>query len=318
MTLLTIGIPTYNRAEALRRLLAVIMPECDRLGVEVLVSDNASSDLTGVVLRDFSNYGKLRVLQSARNLGFDANLLNLFTHAAGRFLWLMGDDDLPDVSKLPELIRQLQREPAPGFIFVNYRFNDGKAFENKPLLFSLADPQSFIDRTLHRATLISTNIYDLGLFKRVRVDPLCVGRGWIQLHLQLLFLSAIQQAGGSIMRIDNIMVKQGSGSTEYLLGTWQKIFIDDFSFTLDASQRDRLDIKRFKMNFYRLNVRERLFKVGRELDLALGRRFFDRVAEKYQLGISERCFFMAVTSLIRIVGYDRLKQIVRRGGAEKT
>ncbi len=100
---LSICIPTYNRREELRRLLASIeiaiekVPAADE--VEVIVSDNASTDGTEQLV--YGAQKRLPYLQYFRNetnLGFAANLNRAVAMAGGAYCWLMGSDDaiLPD------------------------------------------------------------------------------------------------------------------------------------------------------------------------------------------------------------------------------
>src|SRR5579863_1226934 len=94
--LLTIAIPTYNRASFLRELLAVLATELkDEPRVELIVSDNASPDETPSVVQDFIARG-LRVgyIRNVQNIGADANFLQCFERARGKYVWIFSDDDL--------------------------------------------------------------------------------------------------------------------------------------------------------------------------------------------------------------------------------
>lgn len=95
---ISVCIPTYNRADCLRQCLESIffqISNTDLNGqVEVVVSNNASTDHTQSVLESFkSGYANLKVLKNESNLGFDKNVLNCVAAASGDFCWLLGDDD---------------------------------------------------------------------------------------------------------------------------------------------------------------------------------------------------------------------------------
>ena len=47
--LLTIAIPTYNGAKTIANMLEILLPQCDER-VEVLISDNASTDNTKLII----------------------------------------------------------------------------------------------------------------------------------------------------------------------------------------------------------------------------------------------------------------------------
>lgn len=91
--LLTIAIPTYNRAEHLRAQLERLCSQ-QHPGVELLVSDNASADNTREVVASFA--GKLpglTYLRNAENVGFDRNIIRLYAGAKGQYIWFLSDDD---------------------------------------------------------------------------------------------------------------------------------------------------------------------------------------------------------------------------------
>ncbi len=119
--LLTIAIPTYNRASQLEALLAVLEPQVAGLAdVEVLVSDNGSPDNTPEVIaaavERFRRAGAtLHAHRQTANLGSDANFAFCFAQASGRFFWMCGDDDLivpPAVAEVLALIRRPDGGPA--------------------------------------------------------------------------------------------------------------------------------------------------------------------------------------------------------------
>jgi abequosyltransferase len=113
-TLLSICIPTYNRASCLKQCLESITlqfsdPEVKRQ-VEVFISDNASSDTTEQVVNGFQQkFSNISYNKNPQNLGFDRSALLLVEKAQGEFVWFMGDDDalFPDAIKyLLEQIKQ--------------------------------------------------------------------------------------------------------------------------------------------------------------------------------------------------------------------
>jgi abequosyltransferase len=110
--LLTIAIPTYNRAAFLEQLLESLQPQVrGEQRVEVIVSDNASLDNTGQVVQKFQRDGMLiRYLCNAENLGADGNILQCYEQAEGRYVWVVGDDDLIAPDGLAEIIRHLSED----------------------------------------------------------------------------------------------------------------------------------------------------------------------------------------------------------------
>lgn len=91
MARFTIGIPTYNRAHYLRRSL---QSACDQTwpDVEVLVSDNASTDETPEIVRSFGD--RVRYHRNPENIGMWPNFLRLTELADGDYFSWLQDDDL--------------------------------------------------------------------------------------------------------------------------------------------------------------------------------------------------------------------------------
>ena len=97
--ILSICIPTYNRASYLHDALESIARELTDKHlaeqVEVIVSDNASTDDTETITRSFaSKIRHLAYYKNEANVGFDYNVDNAVRRANGTYCWYLGDDDL--------------------------------------------------------------------------------------------------------------------------------------------------------------------------------------------------------------------------------
>jgi len=94
--LLTLAIPTYNRARYLKELLSVLLEQLiDEPRVELIISDNASPDETPALIDEFRTRGlRLRHIRNQENIGPDANFVQCFEQARGTYVWLFGDDDI--------------------------------------------------------------------------------------------------------------------------------------------------------------------------------------------------------------------------------
>lgn len=111
--LLSLAIPTYNRAAYLRECLesiAVSLRESGRADqCEVVVSDNASSDDTPVVLREWATTMGLRAVRQAANIGAHANFRAVAEGATGHFVWIIGDDDRLAPGAVKKVLAGLER-----------------------------------------------------------------------------------------------------------------------------------------------------------------------------------------------------------------
>lgn len=105
--ILTIAIPTYNRAPFLEKSLERISSQIKGYEneIELLISDNCSSDHTHEVISKFVDRGvTLRYNRNTTNIGMDGNFLYCFQNATAKYVWILGDDDYLMDGALPKLI----------------------------------------------------------------------------------------------------------------------------------------------------------------------------------------------------------------------
>lgn len=63
--------------------------------VEIVVSDNASSDKTAKVVGELKKgYKNIRYFKNKRNIGGDANVVKAASYAKGDYIWFFSDDDI--------------------------------------------------------------------------------------------------------------------------------------------------------------------------------------------------------------------------------
>lgn len=100
--ILSVCIPTFNRLQYLKEMLALLLPQAEMYGVEVCISDNHSTDGTALYLYEVAKaYPWLRYVINPVNIGLDKNMLMAMSMGKGRYIYPIGDDDmLPDGSLL--------------------------------------------------------------------------------------------------------------------------------------------------------------------------------------------------------------------------
>jgi glycosyltransferase involved in cell wall biosynthesis len=114
MSVLSICIPTYNRAEvldvSLRSLCQALRDNRLENAIEVCVSDNGSSDHTPQVLVDICReFPKIRQRRNSQNLGFGRNLWNVIRFAQSDYVVPVGDDDMIAVETIADICSALDR-----------------------------------------------------------------------------------------------------------------------------------------------------------------------------------------------------------------
>ena len=161
--LLTIAIPTYNRAQYLKELLSVLADQLtNEPQVELIVSDNASSDETPSILNEFVSQGlQVRYLRNAENIGPDANFLQCFEQAKGKYLWIFSDDDLIIPGAISKILRYCQSIEYDLIWVSGYSF---KKSHQPPVagtrdhIIEISDPRMYTKRIHVFFTFISGNI----------------------------------------------------------------------------------------------------------------------------------------------------------------
>lgn len=116
--LVTIGIPTRNRAVLLKDCVASALAQSYR-NIEVLVCDNASTDDTAATLGAIAD-PRLRVLRNNENIGMLGNYARCVQEASGEYLVLVADDNILDPSFLEKCVNLVRREPGIPIVLAAY------------------------------------------------------------------------------------------------------------------------------------------------------------------------------------------------------
>jgi glycosyltransferase involved in cell wall biosynthesis len=120
--LLSICIPTFNRADSLGLLLENISRECaphlDR--IEIVISDNASTDHTETVVKNRSDL-PIAYSKNTKNLGGAGNLLTATAKiATGEFIWIIGDDDMILPGGIVRVLRSIIQNSEIDYHYINF------------------------------------------------------------------------------------------------------------------------------------------------------------------------------------------------------
>lgn len=163
--LLSIAIPTYNRAPLLQLCLDQIrkqaVPYSNEL--EVLVLDNDSTDNTEQVVRDVIIQGlNLTYIKNSENIGAEKNVVECFKRSLGKYILILGDDDLildSGIDKITDVLRKSEY----GVVHLNcYGFKHDYISEYPRILpsgiINYNNLIDFIKRIHYQITFLSGNI----------------------------------------------------------------------------------------------------------------------------------------------------------------
>jgi abequosyltransferase len=141
MKLLSISIPTYERFSELQRLIKAISEarkeilDFDEL-CEILIFDNASSWSNKFDVEGQLEWAFVKFYRHPENIGADENARFCFMNSTGRYVWIFGDDDLPRVGVIAQVLRVLQ-ESQPNMVYLKAQWIPPNSIDSefaKPVL----------------------------------------------------------------------------------------------------------------------------------------------------------------------------------------
>ncbi|MBD2167181.1 glycosyltransferase family 2 protein [Calothrix membranacea FACHB-236] len=123
--LLTIAIPTYNRAELLDKQLAWLAQAIKGFesDCEILVSDNCSTDKTPEIIQKWQSILSnitFRANRHAENLGVMKNILYCLNAATTKYVWTIGDDDPIQNRAIAYVINKIKHHEDLSLLFLNF------------------------------------------------------------------------------------------------------------------------------------------------------------------------------------------------------
>jgi len=173
--LLTIAIPTYNRADFLALNLKRLFEELADLDeqfrnlVKVIVSNNASIDHTSVILSNYSHIKNeiFEAVNNIENIGADRNVVQCYKLAKTPYVWILGDDDVILSGGL-RLVLKVLYDNSPDLIYLEgYSFSsnylDEPKNEKKKSIFKYSKALDFVKYTHIRLTFLTAIIVRSGL-----------------------------------------------------------------------------------------------------------------------------------------------------------
>ncbi len=137
--LLTIAIPTYNRANLLDQQLAWLARSIKGFEsiCEILISDNCSTDDTSKVVEKWQfafHQTTLEYKRNKENIGAVRNIASCIQFAKSKFVWTISDDDKIFDESIAYIVKTLTEYPDLGLIVLNFSKSDaktGQVFEQR-------------------------------------------------------------------------------------------------------------------------------------------------------------------------------------------
>ena len=173
-TLFSICIPTYNREKFLRNSLESLYRQIDDKNkelVEVLVSNNCSTDGTHGLVQEYIAQGmEITYFCNQENLGMDGNFLQCINEAKGKYVLLLGDDDVLLDGAIDTLLKVMENQDY-GIIYVSgceYENRDVKSINYNAIDLEKAlcgNPNEMLQKESIYITFLSGNIFNKAIIE---------------------------------------------------------------------------------------------------------------------------------------------------------
>ena len=132
--LVSICVPTYNSARYLRETLDSIVAQSYG-NLDVIISDNASSDESVAIAREYEVKYGFKVLTNADNIGAFNNWNSLVSSARGELVAIYHSDDIYEPTIVEESVAVFERESRVGLVGTLATVIDEMSQERYPLQF---------------------------------------------------------------------------------------------------------------------------------------------------------------------------------------
>ncbi len=121
MPLVSVGLPTRNRAELLPRALESLLGQTYR-NIEYIISDNASTDATPDIIHSFAlKDSRIRSIRQERDINGMENHEFVLREARGKYFMWANDDDWWSPRFVEKLVDVLEKNPEYGVAMSHYR-----------------------------------------------------------------------------------------------------------------------------------------------------------------------------------------------------
>ena len=160
---LSLAIPTWNRAEIVDKALEIVLPQVlkNKDHIEVILSDNGSTDHTDAVIKKYiSEFPDISIVHNrqSENTGFYGNFKKCRELSKGSYFWLLSDNDHIAYGLIDCIMDVLLNE-APNFVFLKDWKHADKVGPPGSFQTRIYDVAKGIETFNFKTTLISAVIF---------------------------------------------------------------------------------------------------------------------------------------------------------------
>lgn len=248
----SIVIPTYNRQELVIKAVKSVLYQ-DFLDYEIIISDNSFNDSTEKMCR-FLNNDKIIYSKNKTNIGLTRNLYKAIKLAKGKYIFVLGDDDILLKSNILNNIHHLIQKKHYGYIRLKfiYQINENKLF-------------SFYFKTRNKCE-ISGEKSNLEIYEFIESSIFNFISGLVFINLKQVRILKIEETNDPSFEMSDFWgkfifaaVKQYGGYINYkdiILARWPEYSNPHFYDVIN----NRLPVESiWEMNYENLNDEEKKF-----------------------------------------------------------
>lgn len=142
--LVTIGLPTYNRPDGLKKCLETILQQTYR-NLEVIISDNCSTDekVQQVIHAFASKDSRIKPYRQQENIGLEENFNFVYSKSTADFFTWMSDDDYFDTGYIAACMQSLMKHPDQVLCSGIAKYYSGDHFKFTEKMFRLNQSSPF-------------------------------------------------------------------------------------------------------------------------------------------------------------------------------
>lgn len=144
MTLLSICVPSFNDSAMLQKTLDNLLSIAEIPNIEVVISDNNSTDNSREVLASFDKASQGRFIEHVQksNLGFRGNIAFLSSVATGDYVWFLGIGECINHAAIAPILEALNRYKPTNFVVSGIVSNELSPFSGSLTVVSSKDEPS--------------------------------------------------------------------------------------------------------------------------------------------------------------------------------
>ncbi|MBD2150274.1 glycosyltransferase family 2 protein [Pseudanabaena sp. FACHB-1277] len=235
--LVSVGIPTYNRAATLVKAIESVLQQTYS-NIELIISDNASTDETQSICEKFCNLDqRITYIRQEKNLGAANNFNTVLEFAKGEYFMWLGDDDWISSMYIEECIGILSLNLGYSLVSGTVSYFVGNKYLGEGKHINLEQNDRY-DRVIRYYDQVTDNGVFYGVMNREQILSISMRN---TLGADLLMIAAMAFLG-KVKTLKNVSLRRESRENEGLETLVKRLGLSQFhakyptlSYTISAS-----------------------------------------------------------------------------------